>query len=197
MLGFAEQLEWIEQVKEDDLEIIGPKKNVRAVILKAARATCDFYIDNTPSDGIPYWDTGAPGLCKIDHYLDKPADPYNSFEPVDSSAAAIAAQGLLRLGHFLALHYGDHTGRPYREAGLRIIETLLSEPYLSQASDHQGLLLHSVYHRPNGWDYIHEGHKIPNGESCMWGDYHIREACLHLQRIINDGIYYTYFSCAK
>src|SRR5208283_4439695 len=29
---------------------------------KAARATCDFYIENTPPDGVPYWDTGAPGL---------------------------------------------------------------------------------------------------------------------------------------
>ena len=31
-------------------------------MLKAAKATCDFYIENTPIDGVPYWDTGAPGL---------------------------------------------------------------------------------------------------------------------------------------
>ena len=61
-------------------------------------ATCDFYIENTPVDGIPYWDTGAPGLHKMGDYLERPSDPFNYFEPVDSSAAAIASQGLLRLG---------------------------------------------------------------------------------------------------
>jgi hypothetical protein len=61
-------------------------------MLKAAKATCDFYIDNTPVDGVPYWDTGAPGLNKLGDYLNRPADPFNDHEPVDSSAAAIAAQ---------------------------------------------------------------------------------------------------------
>jgi hypothetical protein len=59
------------------------------------------------------------------------------------------------------------------------------------------LLLHSVYHRPNGWDYIPEGSIIPNSESSMWGDYHIREAALYVQRIIDKGKYYTYFACIK
>ena len=138
-----------------------------------------------------------PDCYRIDNYLDKPADPYNAFEPVDSSAAAIASQGLLRLGHYLMLHEEKEAGSRYWEAGLCVINTLLSEPYLSLSSGHQGLLLHSVYHRPNGWDYIPGGSKIPNGESSMWGDYHIREACLYLQRVINDEVYYTYFSCVK
>ena len=64
-------------------------------MLKAAKATCDFYIENTPAlmgflIGIP----GAPELSKMGDYLNKPADPFNDYEPVDSSAAAIAAQGL-------------------------------------------------------------------------------------------------------
>ncbi len=71
-------------------------------MIKAAKATCDFYIDNSPADGVPYWDTGAPNLYKLGDYLNKPADPFNDFEPVDSSAAAIAAQGLLRLGQISA-----------------------------------------------------------------------------------------------
>lgn len=196
MCGFAEQLEWLEKVDEKDLETYGSKTAIRNVMLKAARATCDFYIENTPVDGVPYWDTGAPGLYKIIDYLNKPADPFNPFEPVDSSAAAIASQGLLRLGNYLTLLGEKESGERYLVAGLRVIYTLLEEPYLSTDANHQGLLLHSVYHRPNGWDYIPQGSKIPNGESSMWGDYHIREACLYLQRIISGEEYYTYFSCA-
>jgi unsaturated chondroitin disaccharide hydrolase len=31
----------------------------------------------------------------------------------------------------------------------------------------------------------------------MWGDYHIREVSLYLQRIISKEPYYTYFNCVK
>jgi unsaturated chondroitin disaccharide hydrolase len=193
--GFAEELEWIDELDERDLESLGTKEGLIKILLKAAKATCDFYIENTPTDGVPYWDTGAPGLKNIVYYLDRPADPYNSFEPVDSSAAAIAAQGFLRLGNYLMLNDQSEAGRRYWEAGLKIVDTLLDKPYLSTDPHHQGLLLHSVYHRPNGWDFIPPGSSVPNGESSMWGDYHIREVCLYLQRVIKDEEYYTYFNC--
>jgi unsaturated chondroitin disaccharide hydrolase len=194
MCGFAEQLEWIDAVDEEELIPFGGKVPFSNIILKAARATCDYYIENTPTDGIPYWDTGAPGLAKMGDYLAKPADPYNDFEPVDSSAAAIASQGLLRLGNYLTQKGETSAGERYWLAGLRALDTLLSEPYLSTDGNHQGLLLHSIYHRPNGWDHVPAGSKIPYGESSMWGDYHIREVCLYLQRIINKENYYTYFN---
>ncbi len=197
MCGFAEQLEWISEAKKDDIAGYGTPEELTGYILKAARATCDFYIENTPVDGVPYWDTGAPGLDKLGSYLDRASDPFNEYEPVDSSAAAIAAQGLLRLGNYLKLNDEPGQGEKYWNAGLQVMETLLGEPYISTDPDHQGLLLHSVYHRPNGWDYISEGNKVPNGESSMWGDYHIREACLYLQRIINNDTYHTYFNCVK
>ena len=79
-----------------------PRAAVDAWMLEAARATCDFYIDHAAcADGIPYWDTGAPGLATLEGWAERDADPFNDVEPVDSSAAAIAAQGLLRLGHVL------------------------------------------------------------------------------------------------
>lgn len=182
MCGFAEELEWFETQNFE------AKKDTIAFMVKAAKATCDFYIEHTPVDGIPYWDTGAPHLYRIENYLNKAADPFNDFEPVDSSAAAIAAQGLLRLGKYL-----DEP--KYWQAGLTVLNRLLEEPYLSTSHDHQGLLLHSIYHRPNGWDYVPQGSKIPYGESSMWGDYHLREVGLYVQKIINNEKYYTFFNC--
>jgi hypothetical protein len=197
MCGFAEQLEWLDTASDSELAHFGGRDELSAIFLRAAKATCDFYIANTPTDGVPYWDTGAPGLVNIPDYCDKPSDPFNQHEPVDSSAAAIAAQGLLRLGHYLSENGDTEDGHTYWHAGLCVVKSLLSEPYLSTNHDHQGLLLHTIYHRPNGWDYIPEGSKIPYGESCMWGDYHLREVCLYLKRIIEKGTYYTYYNCVK
>jgi len=73
-------------------------------------------------------------------------------------------------------------------------KTLLDSPYLSTASDHQGLLLHSVYHRPNGWDHIARGQKVPNGESSMWGDYHLLELALLIHRQARRGKYLAFFN---
>jgi hypothetical protein len=197
MCGFAEQLEWLDTVNEKELEPYGGKSTLIGILLKAAKATCDFYIENTPTDGVPYWDTGAPLLHRMGDYLGKPSDPYNEYEPVDSSAAAIGSQGLLRLGLYLIDKGESEAGERYWQAGLTVVNSLLEDPYLSNGENHQGLLLHTIYHRPNGWDNIPAGSKIPNGESCMWGDYHLREVCLYLTRMINGNIYYTYYNCKE
>jgi hypothetical protein len=84
-------------------------------------------------------------------------------------------------------------GRRYRQAGLSILDAILDEPYLSTKRQHQGLVLHSVYHRPNGWDYIPPKRKIPCGEASMWGDYHAREAALYVQRIASKEPYLTFW----
>src|SRR2546421_1828668 len=51
--------------------------------LQTAVACADYYIEQTPSDGVPPWDYNAPP---------------ESRQQVDTSAAAIAAAGLFRLG---------------------------------------------------------------------------------------------------
>lgn len=195
MCGFPEQLEFLETVSDEDLDHHGGRKAIEAMMLKAAKATCDFYIEHTPTDGVPYWDTGAPNLHKLGDYLSVKSNPFNDFEPVDGSAAAIAAQGLLRLGNYLMKKGEIEAGKKYFQAGLTVMDTILDEPYLSTDDSHQGLLLHSIYHRPNGWDYTPEGSKIPYGESSQWGDYHIREAALYIQRLISNDSYYTFFNC--
>jgi hypothetical protein len=195
MVGFPEELEFLRTVDDSELEAFGGREDIEAVFLKAARATCDWFIANTSSDGVTYWDGGAPLLYQLGDYRDRPADPYNAYEPVDSTAAAIGAQGLIRLGNFLGTDTED--GRRYFQAGLTTLETLLDEPYLSTDPEHHGLLLHSIYHRPNGWDYIPEGQKVPCGESSMWGDYHIRELALTVQRIKDGQPGYAFYGCLK
>ena len=153
MLGYPEQLEFLATRSDDELEPLGGRDACIEMMLDAACATCDFYIENTPTDGVPYWDTGAPGLVQLGDYLSRPADPFNDHEPVDSSAAAIGAQGLLRLGKILADQRPDDSRR-YTQAGMRVMKTLLEEPYLSTDESHEGILLHSVYHRPKGWDHV-------------------------------------------
>lgn len=195
LLGCAEQLEFLQTRVDEELEPLGGRRDIEALLLRAARATADFYIENSPLDGVPYWDTGAPGLANMPDWRERESDPFNDFEPVDSSAAAIAAQGLLRLGHYLLQREkeSEAVGSGYFQVGLTVLDTLLGEPYLSESADHQGLILHSVYHRPRGWDYVPSGRKTPCGESSMWGDYHAREAALYVLRLAGGGGYLTFF----
>lgn len=244
--GYAEQLEflhslsyatWNKAFPEDELDIAPDQIYTSEVYVRAALATADFFLANACADGIPMWDTGAPALHELpQNYLSRPSDPYNRWEPVDSSAAAIAAQGLIRLGNWLQalglnlkeeacwtlmanaelrkhqgksrMVYKEKSGVPaaaradlaaaglrYRQAGLTIARTLFAEPYLSTDPKHQGLILHSVYHRPNGWDYIAPGQSVPNGESSMWGDYHARELGLLILREARGEVYPTFFGC--
>jgi unsaturated chondroitin disaccharide hydrolase len=191
MLGFAEQLEFYRSIGSAGFAGVGVAgfEDVLKTCEEAARATCDHYLNDCSAvDGVVYWDDGAPSLSKLPAWRERPADPFNDYEPVDSSASAIAAQGLLRLGKYLGA-----AGERYTKAGLSVARTLFGEPYLSTDPAHQGLLLHSVYHRPNGWDYVPPGRKVPCGESSMWGDYHLIELALMIQRLANDRTYYTFF----
>lgn len=220
--GFAEQVEFFQHLTEDEIEtevlFRGRKPSremarlikrlrrgataaamspaeIRGWMLRTAIATADFYLANSCADGVPMWDTGAPNLHRLPkNYLEKNSDPFNEHEPVDSSAAAIAAQGFIRLGNYLSNNGDKKNGARYRQAGLTIAKTIFDEPYLSTRAKHQGLILHSVYHRPNGWDYIAPGQKVPNGESSMWGDYHARELALLILREARGESYLTFFA---
>jgi hypothetical protein len=197
LLGYAELLEWLDTLADDafacDPGIFSGDRNTWIDRFEeAARATSDYFLSCAATDGIPYWDDGAPGLAAMSDWGEKPSDPYNGHEPVDSSAAAIAAQGLLRLGRYLKGRGEDKAGDNYIRAALTVAATLFTEPYLSVDPDHQGLILHSIYHRPNGWDYTPPGQKAPCGESSMWGDYHARELALMILREARGEPYYCF-----
>jgi unsaturated chondroitin disaccharide hydrolase len=191
--GYAEQLEFLDTVAGSDLDAVGGRRAVTDLFLETARAACDYYIDGySAKDGVPYWDSAALQTHRLGNFAARPADPFNDHEPVDSSAAAIAAQGFIRLGLWLQGKGEKAAGTRYLQAGLTVAATLFDEPYLSTDPKHQGLLLHSVYHRPNGWDHVPKGRKVPCGESSMWGDYHAMELALLIQRLA-AGKYHTFF----
>lgn len=198
ILGFAEELEFLSKYSKagSGRAALSARRGeqVIAQLLRAARGTADYYLSSCCADGVPMWDTGAPNLHRLRDYASRAAEPYNDWEPVDSSAAVIAAQGLIRLGNYLVETRRTKPGANYRQAGFTILDTLFSEPYLSVNPRHEGLLLHSVYHRPNGWDYVAPGQKVPNGESSMWGDYHAREAALLVLREARAEPYPTFFA---
>lgn len=194
VLGYAEQLEFFQALKETGHPEADDYRDLSDIMMACARATADHYIANTPTDGICYWDTGAPGLAHMPDHKEREADPHNDFEPVDSSAAAITAQGLVRLGAVLTAQGDADNGKRYRQAGLTVAKRLLDPLYLSEDEGHEGLLMHAIYHRPNGWDHIPAGRKIPCGESCQWGDYHLRELALMIQREATGGEPYCFYT---
>lgn len=192
MSGYAEELEFFATLPDSAFDPFGGRAEVEDMMLRAAMASCDYYINSSPRDGIPYWDTGAPGLAMMPEHAEVDADPFNPYEPVDSSSAAIGAQGLLRLGHYLTQR-GDSRGARYTSAGLTVMRNLLTDRYLARDPEHEGLLLHGVYHRPRGWDYCPDNDNVPRGEAVMWGDYHLVESALMTQRLAKGEIYYTFF----
>ena len=118
--------------------------------LEAAELNADFYIDQTPQHGVPPWDYDAP--------TEQRGQP-------DSSAAAIAASGLLDLASFTASRAKT---RLYRDAAFQILGTLTGEEYLARGTPGwEGILKRGVYH-------IHKGLGVD--ESVMWGEYFFVEA---------------------
>ncbi|MCU0797289.1 MAG: glycosyl hydrolase [Akkermansiaceae bacterium] len=195
MLGFAEELEFLATLSDADLAPFGGREKWEKLMLRAATAIADNFITHTAADGISYWDQGGPNSHRID--LSKPADPFNPWEPVDSTASAITAQGLFRLARYLKGNPSASTRHDEAEriekAALVTARSLFSDAYASGDPQHHGLLLHSIYHHPNGWDFRPDPTKAPYGESSMWGDYHAMELAVYLQRLIQNKPYLTFF----
>ena len=118
-----------------------------AFFLETAERCAGFYLEQTPDGGVPFWDYGAPNIPE---------------EPLDSSAAAIAAGAFWKLKNIAGTRRG---GAAYRQAALTIVSTLTGEGFTGDTS-REGILQHGVYHRPMNWGV---------NESVMWGDYFFME----------------------
>jgi hypothetical protein len=120
--------------------------------LATAEKLADYFIINLPADYVPYWDFSQ-----------------SSPAPRDSSAAAIAAAGLLELSTYMT----DPTLQSkYYNAALNI-QTSLSNPalYLANPSPNtptDGILLHGTYSVPAN---------VGINTSLIWGDYFFIQGC--------------------
>ena len=113
----------------------------------------DVYLKRLPDDYIPYWD------------FDDPAIPY---APRDASAACVVASALLELSGYVS----PEKGSTYREAALRMLESLSSDKYQC-GKQKSAFLLHSTGHYPNGSEI---------DASIIYADYYYIEALLRLKR---------------
>lgn len=119
------------------------------LFLQTAEACADFYIRHTPPDGVPPWDYDAPA---------------ESRKLLDTSAAAIAASGLLQLSDLAA---DAAKGHLYGETARHILATLCRDWLSESDAQWEGILKGGVYH-------IHKNLGVH--ESVMWGEYFFLEA---------------------
>lgn len=124
--------------------------------LRTSRLCADFYLEHTPFEIDAESGPGVP-----------PNDYDNPRRPVryESSAAAIAASGLINLSQLVQdpVH-----GERYRRAALTILDTLCGPEYLANNTPGWGgILKHGIYHREKG---------LGVDESVMWGEYFFVEA---------------------
>lgn len=117
--------------------------------LDTAERCADFYIERTPAHGVPPNDWEEPA----------PKAPY------ESSAAAIAATGLLQLAE---LTKDTQRAERYNTYARTILDTLLSPGFLAvERPGWEGILMHGSYH---------ERLDLGVDESVMWGEYFFVEA---------------------
>ena len=118
--------------------------------LQTAQLCADYYVVNTPADGVPLMDYDFPAEVE---------------QRKESSAAAIVAAGLLRLATAVP---DPAKGALYDGVARRIVTTLSTPPYLaSETPGWEGVLKEGIYHLDKG---------LGVGESVMWGEYFFCEA---------------------
>ncbi len=131
------------------------RHNGDARLIELSKVLANYYMNRLPDDGICYWDLI---FTSGDHER-------------DSSAAAIAACGLLELAANLPLQ--DPLRVEYERAALGTVAELAGSYATVDAAPGAGLLRHAVYHMPN---------RVGVDEACIWGDYFYLEALVRLTR---------------
>ncbi|UNK17342.1 glycoside hydrolase family 88 protein [Paenibacillus sp. N3/727] len=124
-------------------------------LIELTKKITNYFLNRLPQDYVSYWDLIFT----------------EGEEERDSSAAAIAACGLLETAGHLPL--ADSLKRLYENAALLILESLIDNYMTRETPESNGILLHAVYSKPgdNGVD-----------ECCIWGDYYMYEALVRVTK---------------
>lgn len=123
-------------------------------LIETAKKTACYFLNRLPEDYVCYWDM-----------IFGPEDGQYR----DTSAAAIAACGLLELLREMPLTDPEHRGFEY--AVCAIMKSLRTH-YLTR--DEDGILLHGVYNYGRGMGI---------DESNLWGDYYYLEALVRMRQL--------------
>ena len=124
----------------------------RSEYLETAMLNADYYLENTPADGVTPWDYDAPETGAL------------AKSQVDTSAAAIAASGLLDLANAVT----DRTkARAYRDFALTSLQSLSAKYLGNLTPGFEGILNGGVYH-------IHKNLGVH--EAVLFGEYFFVEA---------------------
>ena len=115
------------------------------LFVKTAVNIAEYFIENLPEDYVPYWDFDDPEK-----------------EVRDSSAAAIAASGLITLSEL-------REKKEFKEAAINILNSLCDNYLCEEEKD--GILRHGCFHKPAGMGV---------DESMIWGDYYFIEAIMKI-----------------
>jgi unsaturated chondroitin disaccharide hydrolase len=130
-----------------------------ARFLATARRVADWFLGHLPADRIPYWDFNDPAI---------PAAPR------DTSAAAIAASGLLELS---TLETDATRAARYASTARAILAALSKPPWLSEGTGSEAELLHGTANKPAG----------SADTGLIYGDYYFQQALLRLRRLAPSG----------
>jgi unsaturated chondroitin disaccharide hydrolase len=126
-----------------------------AGMLTTARRVAYYYVSHLPPDHVPYWDFQAPAIPRA---------------PRDSSAAAIAASGLLELSQ---LDPKPEAREYWLAAARATLRSLSSKAYLAKGTKSQSILLHGTSNKPHG--HYNRG--------LIYGDYFFLEALLRYRAL--------------
>lgn len=125
------------------------------------RKVTDYFLGHLPSDLIPYWDFDFDD---------------GSAEPRDSSAAAIAACGMMEMAKYME----EGEAAYYSDMAKRLVKALCKSCAVRSLKESNGVLLHGTYARSSASNPCTDR----GVDECnTWGDYFYMEA---LTRLVTD-----------
>ena len=128
--------------------------------MDAFRTVTGYFLEHLPEDLVPYWDF---------EFTD------GSDQPRDSSAAVIAACGMLEMAKYLPEEDADY----YRTKASEIMKSIYDNYAVKDHETSNGLVIHSTYSNHSPYNTCNH---CGVDECNSWGDYFYMEALTRLSK---------------